>query len=237
MSTSTTTISEQVLYEDVLEHLPVSKTIEYRKGEIIYGLGTVPRKVYLVIRGTVGISHAAENGIAVLVDVVRPDELFGESAFLPDSRRTEVAEAIEPAEVMSWTLSEMEDLLTKRPRLAVALLQIQARRNAEYMRRIESFAMEGIARRLARSLLRLGLRIGSPEEGGSVKMMPLTHQMLGRYVGTSRAVVTHHMNAFRKQGYVTYSRAGISFRCDTLKTILDQRLPATEQGASAPTTQ
>jgi CRP/FNR family cyclic AMP-dependent transcriptional regulator len=221
MGASTTTIAGPARYEDVLEHLPVTKTIAYDKGQIIYDSYTVERRVYLVIKGTVGISHAAENGTAVLVDVVRPDELFGESAFLPASQRTEVAEAIESAQVMSWTLPEMEDLITKRPRLAVALLQIQARRNAEYMRRIETFAIDGIARRLARSLLRLALKLGSTEEGGSVTIMPLTHRMLGRYVGTSRAVVTHHMNVFRKHGYVTYSRTGISLHRETLKTVLE----------------
>jgi len=174
-----------------------------------------------VIKGTVGISHTAEDGTAVLLDIIRPDELFGESAFHAVTRRTEQAEAIERADVMSWTVTEMEDLVTKRPRLAVALLQVLAQRNAEYTRRIESFAIDSIARRLARSLLRFSQRLGIQEEGGSVSMIPLTHQMLSRYVGTSREIVTHHMNEFRKHGYVTYSRRGISLHRETLKTVLD----------------
>ena len=39
---------------------------------------------------------------------------------------------------MSWSVSEMEELVMKRPRLAVALLQVLAQRNADYTRRIES---------------------------------------------------------------------------------------------------
>jgi len=221
MAASTTTVAEQSRYEDVLAHLPASKTTAYNKGQIIYGLDTAPRSIYLVIKGTVGISHTAEDGTAVLLDIIRPDELFGESAFHASTRRTEQAEAIERADVMSWTVTEMEDLVTKRPRLAVALLQVLAQRNAEYTRRIESFAIDSIARRLARSLLRFSQRLGTQEEGGSVSMIPLTHQMLSRYVGTSREIVTHHMNEFRKHGYVTYSRRGISLHRETLKTVLD----------------
>ena len=52
-------------------------------------------------------------------------------------------------------------------------------------------------------------------------MIPLTHEMLSRYVGTSREIVSHHMNQFRKHGYVTYSRRGISLHRETLKTVLD----------------
>jgi CRP/FNR family transcriptional regulator, cyclic AMP receptor protein len=51
--------------------------------------------------------------------------------------------------------------------------------------------------------------------------MPLTHTLLSRYVGASREVVTHHMNGFRRRGLVNYSRAGISFHCNSLRTIFD----------------
>ncbi len=115
----------------------------------------------------------------------------------------------------------MEDLVTKRPRLAVALLQVLAQRNAEYTRRIESFAIDSIERRLARSLLRFSERLGTHEEGGSTSMMPLTQQMLSQYVGTTREIVSHHMNRFRKNGYVSYSRRGISLHRETLQSVLD----------------
>jgi CRP/FNR family cyclic AMP-dependent transcriptional regulator len=218
---STTTAMTPTRHEDVLAHLPASRAATYKKGEIIYGLDTSPRSIYLVITGKAVISYSAEDGTHVLLDIVRPDELFGESAFQENARRSEVAEAIETTEVMSWTVTEMESLITKRPRLAVALLQVLAQRNVEYVLRIESFSTDSIAQRLARSLLRFSQRLGTQEEGGSVSMIPLTHEMLSRYVGTSREIITHHMNEFRKHGYVTYSRRGINLHSNTLKAVLD----------------
>ena len=221
MATSILSAETPTRCEDVLAHLPVSKTTEYTKGQMIYDLDKFPRSIYLVVKGTVGISRMAEDGTEVLLDIVRTDELFGESAFLDVPRRSERAQAIERAELMTWSVSEMEELVTKRPRLAVALLQVLAQRNAEYTRRIESFAIDSIERRLARSLLRFSERLGIQEESGSVSMIPLTHEMLSRYVGTTREVVSHHMNRFRKHGYVNYSRRGISLHRDTLRTVLD----------------
>jgi DNA-binding transcriptional ArsR family regulator len=52
-------------------------------------------------------------------------------------------------------------------------------------------------------------------------MMPFTHEMLSRYVGTSREIVSQHMNRFRKHGYVSYSRQGIRLYRDTLSKVLD----------------
>jgi CRP/FNR family transcriptional regulator len=209
------------MMEDVLEHLPVSSITEYRKGQFIYGPGKVSKSIHLVVAGKVGISQIAENGREVLLEIVRPDELFGESAFLDLPRLAERAAAVEDAKVMTWAVSDIETLVTKRPRLAVALLQILAKRNADFTHRIESFSIDTIERRLARSLLRFSERLGTPEGDGSVRMMPFTHVLLSRYIGTSREIVTFYMNRFRKQGYVSYSQRGIVLYSDTLKTVLD----------------
>src|SRR5579883_2867231 len=90
--------------EDVLAHLPVSKTREYGNKQMIYGLGAYPTSIYLVVKGTVGISQIASDGSEVLLDIVRPENLFGESAFLQAPRRPERAEAIVTAGVMSWSV-------------------------------------------------------------------------------------------------------------------------------------
>lgn len=206
--------------EDVLEHLPVASTADYRKGEVIYAPESDSNRIYLVVTGKVGISRIGEDGREVLLEIVPSDEMFGESAFLNIPRRSEHAVAMEVSKVMSWAVSAMEDLVTTRPRLALALLQVLAQRNAEFKRRIESLATDTVELRLARSLLGLSERLGSAEEDGSVRMMPLTHEMLSRYIGTTRGLVTRYMNQFRKRGYVTYSRNCIHLRQDTLRAVV-----------------
>ncbi len=212
--------STQVLetnLEDVLAHLPISSTTEYAKWQAVYGPHAPAQSIYLVVSGKVAISRVAEDGTEVIMEIVGTDELFGESAFLGSPRRGERATAIEKTTLMMWAVSDMEDLVTRRPRLAVALLQLLAQRNSELTGRIESFATDGVERRLSRSLLRFSERLGTPADDGSVRMMPLTHALLSRYVGTSREVVTQHMNRLRKQGYVNYSRHGIFLYHDALK--------------------
>jgi CRP/FNR family transcriptional regulator len=207
--------------EELLAHLPVSHITEYGKGHLIYGRNTVAKCIYLLVAGKVVISQIAPDRSEVLLEVVRPAELFGESGILDVPRRSERATAIEKASVMAWPISDMGGLVMKQPRLAVVLLQTLARRNAEFTRRIESFAVDNTEQRLARSLIRFSERLGTPEEDGGVLMMPFTHEMLARYVGTSREIVTHHMTKFRKRGYVSYSRQGIRLYRDTLKTVFE----------------
>jgi CRP/FNR family transcriptional regulator, cyclic AMP receptor protein len=208
--------------EDPLAHLPCSTIVEYRKGQIIYSQDQPSTTLYLVIDGKVKVSRVADDGHQVVVDIYQADEFFGESAFLNLPHRCEQATALENSKLMTWTTAEIEDIATKRPRLAVALLQILVQRTVDFTHRIESFSLDNIARRLARSLIRFSERLGTTEQDGSVRMAPFTHELLSQYVGTSREIVTHYMNQFRRQGYLRYSRKGIILYRDAFKDWLRQ---------------
>ena len=137
-------------------------------------------------------------------------------------RPCEQATALENTKLMTWTTTEIEDIIMRRPKLAVALLQILVQRTIEFTHRIESFSVDNIARRLARSLIRFSERLGSQAEDGSVRMVPFTHELLSQYVGTSREIVTHYMNQFRRQGYLKYSRKEVVLYRDAFKEYLRQ---------------
>ena len=64
--------------------------------------------------------------------------------------------------------------------------------------------------------------MGTPEGDGSTRMVPFTHEMLSQYVGTSREIVTHYMNQFRRQGYLRYSRKGLTIYRDAFREWLRQ---------------
>lgn len=216
MASSFAASAQRAPLEDALAHLPISATMEYRKGQIIYSPEQPSTSIYLIATGKVKLSQIAEDGSEILLEIILPDELFGESAFVNSRRRGEQTTALENTQLMIWPISAMEDLVTKRPRLAVSLLQIFAQRTIDFARLIESLSVDNIERRLARSLIRFSERLGTPEGDGSVRMMPFTHEVLARHIGTSREVVTLYMNRFRKQGYLRYSRQGIVLYRDAL---------------------
>jgi len=202
--------------EDVLADLPNSATTEYRKGQIIYSPDRPSSSIYLVAAGRVKVSQIAEDGSEILLEIIQPEKLFGESAFVHGCRRSEQAAALENTTLMIWPVSAVEDLVTKRPRLAVSLLQISAQRTVDFAGRVESLSIDKVERRLARSLIHLSERLGTLQDDGSVRMMPFTHELLSRHVATSREIVTQYMNRFRKKGYLNYSRQGIVLYRDAL---------------------
>ncbi len=209
--------------EDPLAYLPCSNILEFHKGQTVYRHDQPPTGIYLIIEGTVKVCRTTSDGRQVVVDIYQPDEFFGESALLGPAQRSETAVALDDVKLMMWTTAEIEDIATRRPKLAIALLQLQVQRSIDFGNRIESLSTDNISRRLARSLVRFSERLGEEAEDGTVQMIPFTHELLSQYVGTSREIVTHFMNQFRRQGYLRYSRKGIMVHKNSLQGWLSEQ--------------
>jgi len=222
MATSPAVMAPSRPIEDPLAHLARTNVTEYPKGQTIYSQQQPSLAVYLVISGKVKVSRLAGDGRQVVVDIYRPDDLFGESAFLDAPPRSDQAVAMENTRLMSWSSAEIEAAIAKRPRLGMALLQILVQRTGDLTRRVESLSVDNIARRLARSLLRFAERLGTQGQDGTVSMPPFTHELLAQYVGTSREIVTHYMSQFRREGLLRYSRAAIAIHRAALVAWLNE---------------
>jgi CRP/FNR family transcriptional regulator len=219
MATYAVTVPKDQL-EDPLAYLPCSRIVEYRKGQVIYGAEQTASNLCLIIEGTVKVLRMSNDGHQIVMDIYHTDDFFGESAFLAGQTPKEQAVAMENTKLMTWSVPALADIMARAPKLGIALLQLLAQRSLDFGNRLESFVVDNIARRLARSLIRFSERLGEENGDGSVLMMPFTHELLSQVVGTSREIVTHYMNQFRRQGYLQYSRKGISVHQNALRAWL-----------------
>ena len=220
MATSLAALAPQRL-EDPLAYLTCSNMLEYAKDQTIYGPDRPSTSLYLVVNGKVKVHRIKNEWGEVLVDIYCTDEFFGDSALIGSPDINEKAVALEDkTTVMVWTGTVVEDFMMRRPRLGIALVQMLTQRCVHFSRRIESLASDNIERRLARTLIHFSERLGSAKGDGSFEMMPLTHELLSQYVGTSREIITCYMNQFRRHGYLRYSRKAIVLYPDAIKKTL-----------------
>jgi CRP-like cAMP-binding protein len=205
---------------------------------VLYGPEKPTENVYLVIDGKVKLCRQASGGRPVIVDIYKAEEFFGESAFVGSAEQCEQATALEPTTLMTWSVNELEEVIIKRPRLGIALIQMIVRRSIDFKYCIESFALENSAQRLGRALITLSERFGAPEADGSTGFLQFSHELLAQYVGTAREVVTAHMGQFRKQGYIRYSRKAIYLKRDAmeqwLSSMTNKRACTNAHNSSAP---
>jgi CRP-like cAMP-binding protein len=219
--------------EDVLAYLPRKGSTDRRRGQIIFDERQPSDGLHLVINGRVKVTVPLADGAQAVVDIFTTDDFFGESALLGAARYAERAIALDDVTLMSWTTAEIEQQVERQPRLGIALIQMLVRRGLDYQDRLQSFALDKTPERVVHSLLRFAARLGTRTEDGSIKIPPLTHQVISEYVGTSREIVTFQMNRLRQKGYLRYSRKGIYVFAEALREHLQSRtrqrvqLPAT----------
>lgn len=214
--------------EDALMYLPRRGVAEYRKGHIIFEEHNPSQGLHLVVQGRVKVTIPLHNGAQTLIDVFTTDDFFGENSILGFAHCAERAVALDAVSLMSWTSQEIEEQVERQPRLGIALLQMLVKRAVDCQERLESFALDKTPERLVRSLLRFADRLGSRSDDGSIEILPLTHQVISEYVGTSREIVTFQMNHLRQKGYLRYSRKGIQVYVEALR----ERLRAREEPPS-----
>ena len=96
--------------------------------------------LYLLISGKVELSCRTSDGRQVLVDLYQANDFFGESAFLGVRDCCDQVRVLAKALIMTWAISDVENLVQKCPQLGIALVQVLVRRNLE---------CKGIARKCA----------------------------------------------------------------------------------------
>jgi CRP/FNR family transcriptional regulator len=219
-STQSLASAPRVALEDPLAYLPRSTIKKYWKGEVIYSESQPLTHLYLVLSGSVMVSRSTTRETYIVIDMYQPDEFFGESALLGSPCCSEQARAGQDSRVMLWTRDYVEQIISRQPRLALALIQVMVQRTTGFVRRIESLCTENVQQRLVRLLLQLAHRTGTLERGGWIRLQPMTHELISSHLGTTREVVSVTMNRLKRLGYLRYSRAAIIVDSKNLETLV-----------------
>lgn len=186
--------------------LPHGGALRYRQDQTIYSPEQPTERLFLVVEGTVKLVWGSQDKSSVVLDLCCKGDIFGEGAFVGSGGHGECAITMEPVLLRAWHATDLERAMEDHPQLGLALIRQYVTRTQEYEFRIACLAADTIPRRLARTLIRLADRFGKTRPDGAVTLMPLTHQFLGQYVGTSREIVTQHMNRLRRADCLEYSR-------------------------------
>jgi CRP-like cAMP-binding protein len=208
------------LWDDPLAVLPRRKPQSFQKDQTIFAPEDPAESLFLVVDGVVKLSRIARSGRETVLDFCGRDTFFGESCLAGPSFRGQLAVALEGSTVMEWTIDDLDQIMRRHQELAPSLLRVLARRASEADARVESLAIDQISQRLMKVLMMLGHRFGERTSESSIHILPVTHELLAKYVGTSREIITQHMSQMRRDGLLRYSRSGMEFDPEQLRRTL-----------------
>ncbi len=223
--------------EDVLIYLPHKPVQSFAKGQSIYGPSHPSDDLYAVLEGRAKVTMTSDDGAEAIARMVCPDEFFGESCLAGKRPPNEAAVALDDVAVMAWTSSEIEQQVDRDPNLGIALSQYLVAQCMALQDRIQSAACYQMPERIMVALAQLATHLGAAMPDGTIRIPGTTHHVIAQFVGTSREIVTFHMNRLRQTGMMTYSRKHIDVDLPVLLEELRQRgvtLPQARSRVAAP---
>jgi CRP-like cAMP-binding protein len=183
-----------------------STLLELRDGAKIFAQGDPADAVYAIVAGEghARIGAIDRHGKALMVEMFRAGEIFGEIGVIDNGVRTAAAVAEGRVRLMKIPQAAFLAALARCPALGEALCRLIAQRLRRTYELFQDATFETLEIRLARQVLYLAEREGRPTPQG----LRLTHRFrqgdLADLLGaTTRSIITI-LNAWRASGLVVY---------------------------------
>ncbi len=181
-------------------------TRRFVKGGIIYAPDEAATELFVIREGQVALNLLSPEGRTLTVRVVKVGDIFGHAALLSDGTFDTFAQALEPSTVSVVRHDTLEELMSQRPALALALMEDLGRHSQRLSQRLESVAFKSVPARLASILLELA-QFGGRD---GVTTGRWTHQELADMINAYRETVTKVLNQFRTAQLIEVNRQGVT---------------------------
>lgn len=182
----------------------VSIRRKYRKGERIFTQGDRGDALYAVESGRIRIGAVGASGQEVFLNIMEPDDSFGEIAVIDDLPRTAGAIATEAAQLILIRRNDLVGMLKKEPELSLHMLRLFCDRMRWTSDIVEESAFLTPPARLAKRLLSLALLHGKrTDQGIEFKISQLD---LAKFLGLSRQNVNERLQVWKANGWISTSR-------------------------------
>jgi CRP/FNR family cyclic AMP-dependent transcriptional regulator len=178
-----------------------SPSRRFAHGQALVHQGAASDCLFLVKSGAVRLAAVLPTGREVVVGVLGPGDVFGESALLGDPSPVE-ARAAGSLEVEALPVAALQAVLERSPATATELLRMLASRLHRTAGALEEALAQDVPTRLCRRLCELAARHGVHDAHGVRLPLPITQEDLGRMIGASRETVNRTLAALMARGLV-----------------------------------
>jgi CRP/FNR family cyclic AMP-dependent transcriptional regulator len=177
------------------------------KGATIFEKGDAGIGLIGVVSGSVKISVTSTDGRDIVLNIIRPGEVFGEIALLDGRARTANATAMSDCELIVIERREFIPFLRSEPDVALKLMEILCSRLRKTSEQVQDVTFLNLSTRLAKTLLRLTANHGSSK---STAKVAITQREISQIVGRSRESTNKRLRAWAKRGWIRLERGSVT---------------------------
>lgn len=177
-----------------------------RRGERLFQPGERADALFQLRSGLVKLMALTERGDEIVLELYRPDDVFGEMCFCHEEHAT-TAVAVQQCEVAHASVAQLRALLVARPELALGLLNVVGSRLSAAYLNLQNSIFDTVLVRVAATLVTLSAAL--PETGGMSELgHRVSHADLAQMLGVRRETVTRAMGELRGLQLIDYLADG-----------------------------
>lgn len=164
--------------------------------------------VYVILEGTVKIYVSQEDGREVILAFLGPGDTVGEMSLVDSAGRSANVMTTERSRLLWMDRASFQTCLREMSLLANNLIRLLVNRLRFANEQIQALCTLDVPGRVARQILALADRYGSPPPGGKETAgqmaipLRLTQSDLGEIVGASRERVNQVIVEFKQRGFI-----------------------------------
>ncbi len=175
----------------------IKSTATYPKGALLFVEKQDSRGVYVLCEGEVKLSISSPEGKIMIMRIARSGELLGLMATMAGTPYEVTAETIHPCQVAFVRREDFLRFVASHPE---ASQNVVRQMSSQYRGACEQLRTVGLSasaqEKLARLLLTWTEGIQQTKEGIRIKL-PLTHEEIAEFIGTTRETVTRTLSDFK----------------------------------------
>jgi CRP/FNR family transcriptional regulator, cyclic AMP receptor protein len=181
----------------------VKFTSSYPQDAVLFMEKQAPRGVYVICEGEVKLSISSAEGKKMILRIAKAGEVLGLMSVLSDTGHEVTAETLRPAQVAFIRREAFLAFMAKHPEAYPAVAK---QLGMHYQVACEQLRTVGLStsaqERLAKLLLEFSAE-GQETKQGTRVQLPLTHEEIAEFIGTTRETVTRTLTEFKNQKLVT----------------------------------
>jgi CRP/FNR family cyclic AMP-dependent transcriptional regulator len=177
-------------------------TSAYPAGAVLFIERQTARGVYVICEGEVKLSIGSSEGKKLILRITKPGEVLGLVPALSGTPHEVTAETLRPCQVAFIPRDAFLRFMSKHPE---AYPVVAGQLGSQYQVACEQLRNLGLSasapEKLAKLLLDFSVTGQQTKEGTRVKL-PLTHEEIAEFIGTTRETVTRTLSEFKIHHFV-----------------------------------
>jgi CRP/FNR family cyclic AMP-dependent transcriptional regulator len=205
------TLFKQLTYKECSQLNIITGFLKPKKNEYVYFDKSSLDRLYFLKKGYIKIGYYDDQGNEVIREVLKEGDVFGQIGLENYDHGGEFAQAIKgEASICSFTIADFEEILKKRPDLAISFTKLVGLKFKKLQNRLSNIVFKDVKQRLVEFFISFSEN-NNPTGLDQITIQNyLTHADIASLIGSTRQTVTTLINKMEEDKIIQFERKQVS---------------------------